>query len=139
MLLIIIYPVRPKTNPGRFAVNRALWALAADPKAPAFLGRQLAAVPAAQEKRLADLIADLDSDRYPVREAASRELKALGEQVQSATESKSAATAERYPTIDFEGDYGAIGVKTWIYRGMYGEEVQDTDVRPGGGPRRGRR
>ena len=35
--------------------------------------------------------------------------------------------------------YGTIGVKTWIYRGMYGEEVQDTDVRPGGGPRRGRR
>jgi small subunit ribosomal protein S3 len=35
--------------------------------------------------------------------------------------------------------YGTIGVKTWIFRGMYGEEVQDTDVRPGGGPRRGRR
>jgi small subunit ribosomal protein S3 len=35
--------------------------------------------------------------------------------------------------------YGTIGVKTWIYRGMYGEEVQDTDVRPGGAPRRGRR
>jgi small subunit ribosomal protein S3 len=35
--------------------------------------------------------------------------------------------------------YGTIGVKTWIYRGMYGEEVLETDVRPGGGPRRGRR
>ena len=36
--------------------------------------------------------------------------------------------------------YGTIGVKTWIYRGMYGETVDDTDVRPGGpGPRRGRR
>jgi small subunit ribosomal protein S3 len=36
--------------------------------------------------------------------------------------------------------YGTIGVKTWIYRGMYGEEVADTEVRPGGaGPRRGRR
>ena len=35
--------------------------------------------------------------------------------------------------------YGAIGVKCWIYRGLYGEEVLDTDVRPGGGPRRGRR
>jgi small subunit ribosomal protein S3 len=34
---------------------------------------------------------------------------------------------------------GAIGVKTWIYRGMYGEEVLETDIRPGGGPRRGRR
>jgi len=35
--------------------------------------------------------------------------------------------------------FGTIGVKVWIYRGMYGEEVQDTDVRPGGAPRRGRR
>src|SRR5271156_79266 len=35
--------------------------------------------------------------------------------------------------------YGTIGVKVWIYRGMYGEEVSDTDVRPGPGPRRGRR
>lgn len=35
--------------------------------------------------------------------------------------------------------YGTIGVKTWIYRGMYGEEVLETDIRPGGGPRRGRR
>ena len=29
--------------------------------------------------------------------------------------------------------YGTIGVKAWIYRGMYGEEVLETDVRPGGG------
>jgi small subunit ribosomal protein S3 len=35
--------------------------------------------------------------------------------------------------------YGAIGVKVWIFRGMYGEEVLETDVRPGGPPRRGRR
>lgn len=35
--------------------------------------------------------------------------------------------------------YGTIGIKCWIYRGMYGEEVLETDVRPGGGPRRGRR
>lgn len=35
--------------------------------------------------------------------------------------------------------YGAIGVKTWIYRGLYGEEVLETDVRPGGPVRRGRR
>jgi outer membrane protein TolC len=43
-------------------------------------------------------------------EGSRNDLKAFREQVQSATESKSAATAERYPTIDFEGDYGAIGV-----------------------------
>jgi small subunit ribosomal protein S3 len=35
--------------------------------------------------------------------------------------------------------YGAIGVKVWIFRGMYGEEVLETDVRPGGALRRGRR
>ena len=37
--------------------------------------------------------------------------------------------------------YGTIGVKTWIYRGMYGDEnlVSETDVRPGGMLRRGRR
>ena len=37
--------------------------------------------------------------------------------------------------------FGTIGVKTWIYRGMYGDEslVAETDVRPGGGMRRGRR
>ncbi len=35
--------------------------------------------------------------------------------------------------------YGTIGVKCWIFRGMYGEEVLETDVRPGGPMRRGRR
>jgi small subunit ribosomal protein S3 len=34
---------------------------------------------------------------------------------------------------------GTIGVKVWIYRGRYGEEVQDTEQRPGGYVRRGRR
>ncbi len=37
--------------------------------------------------------------------------------------------------------YGTIGVKVWIYRGMKGDEdqVYDTEVRPGGPVRRGRR
>ena len=35
--------------------------------------------------------------------------------------------------------FGTIGVKTWIFRGLYGEEVLETDVRPGGPIRRGRR
>jgi small subunit ribosomal protein S3 len=37
--------------------------------------------------------------------------------------------------------YGTIGVKTWIYRGMYGDDnlVAETDIRPGGPVRRGRR
>jgi small subunit ribosomal protein S3 len=37
--------------------------------------------------------------------------------------------------------YGTIGVKVWIFRGYYDDQnqVSETDVRPGGGPRRGRR
>jgi len=37
--------------------------------------------------------------------------------------------------------YGTIGVKVWIFRGMYGDanQVLETDVRPGGPMRRGRR
>ena len=35
--------------------------------------------------------------------------------------------------------FGTIGVKVWIYRGMKGEEVLDTDVRVGGPIRRVRR
>jgi outer membrane protein TolC len=50
----------------------------------------------------ATLVGQAETDR--------NDLKALGEQVQGAKESRSAATAERFPTIDFEGDYGDIGV-----------------------------
>jgi small subunit ribosomal protein S3 len=35
--------------------------------------------------------------------------------------------------------YGTIGIKVWIYRGMKGEEVLDSDIRPGGAQRRFRR
>ncbi|QOV88208.1 30S ribosomal protein S3 [Humisphaera borealis] len=37
--------------------------------------------------------------------------------------------------------FGTIGVKVWIFRGMYGDsnQVLETDVRPGGPMRRGRR
>ncbi|MGC4032690.1 MAG: 30S ribosomal protein S3 [Tepidisphaeraceae bacterium] len=35
--------------------------------------------------------------------------------------------------------FGTIGVKVWIYRGMKGEEILDTDVRVGGPVRRVRR
>ncbi len=38
------------------------------------------------------------------------DVKALGEQVSAAKDAKSSATAERYPTLDFQGDYGDIGV-----------------------------
>jgi outer membrane protein TolC len=38
------------------------------------------------------------------------DLKAMQEQVNSAQHARSAAAAERYPTVDFNGDYGDIGV-----------------------------
>ncbi|HTZ89792.1 MAG TPA: TolC family protein [Alloacidobacterium sp.] len=38
------------------------------------------------------------------------DLKALAEQLKSAEKARSAAKAERYPTISFSGDYGDIGV-----------------------------
>jgi outer membrane protein TolC len=41
--------------------------------------------------------------------ARRRDLQALEQQVESAKASRSAATAERYPTISLSADYGAIG------------------------------
>jgi outer membrane protein TolC len=41
--------------------------------------------------------------------ARRRDLQALQQQVEGARSSRSAATAERYPTISFSGDYGVIG------------------------------
>src|SRR5881227_3893448 len=37
--------------------------------------------------------------------------------------------------------YGTIGVKVWVFRGMYGDEnmALETDIRPGGSFKRGRR
>ncbi len=54
---------------------------------------------------------NLDPDALSTQALGTRsDLKAMGEDVAAATDSKSAANAERYPTIVFEGDYGAIGV-----------------------------
>jgi outer membrane protein TolC len=41
--------------------------------------------------------------------AHRRDLQAMEKQVESAQATRSAATAERYPTISFSGDYGLIG------------------------------
>ncbi len=42
--------------------------------------------------------------------ATRRDLKAFSEQVEGAQQARKAATAERYPTVSFTGDYGDIGV-----------------------------
>jgi hypothetical protein len=52
--------------------------------AVAFLGKRLGPVSRPQTERLARLIADLDSDEYPVRESATRELERLGPLAESA-------------------------------------------------------
>lgn len=54
---------------------------------------------------------DIDPDTAVKQALDNRnDLKALTEQVKSAELARSAATAERYPTIKFSGDYGDIGV-----------------------------
>jgi len=54
---------------------------------------------------------DVDPDTAVKQAIDTRsDLKALAEQVTSAEKARSAAKAERYPTISFSGDYGDIGV-----------------------------
>jgi outer membrane protein TolC len=54
---------------------------------------------------------NLDPDSLVQRADHDRsDLKAMTEQVAAAKDSKASARAERIPTIDFEGDYGDIGV-----------------------------
>jgi outer membrane protein TolC len=53
---------------------------------------------------------DLDPSAGVEQAVAHRhDLQALQQQVASARASRSAATAERYPTVSFSGDYGVIG------------------------------
>jgi outer membrane protein TolC len=53
---------------------------------------------------------DIDPDTAVKQAIENRsDLKALAEQVKAAEKARSAATAERYPTISFAGDYGDIG------------------------------
>jgi outer membrane protein TolC len=53
---------------------------------------------------------NLDANTAVQRALASRQdLKSLEEQVQSATEARSASAAERYPTASASADYGVIG------------------------------
>ncbi len=61
-------------------VYRAVWSLANDPEAPARLRSQLPPAQVnADPRRVARLIADVDSSDFDVRDAAQRELAALGE------------------------------------------------------------
>ncbi|HVW76645.1 MAG TPA: TolC family protein [Alloacidobacterium sp.] len=54
---------------------------------------------------------NLDPDTAVQQALAARsDLKAADEQLKAAQKARSAATAERYPTLNFSGDYGDIGV-----------------------------
>jgi RNA polymerase sigma factor (sigma-70 family) len=58
---------------------RAVWRLASAPgQAAAFLGERLPPAPAADARRIARLVSDLDSERFAVREAAAADLEKLG-------------------------------------------------------------
>src|SRR5262249_29739630 len=60
--------------------HRSIWALTAAPKQTLPLLRdQVKPVPAADAKRIAQLIKDLDADDFDVREKASAELEKIGE------------------------------------------------------------
>ncbi len=65
--------------------RQALWKLTATPgRTVAFLADRLRPVPAVTAKDLARLVADLDSEQFAAREAASRELEKLGPQAEQA-------------------------------------------------------
>jgi outer membrane protein TolC len=51
---------------------------------------------------------DVDAAIQQAR-ATRKDLAATGEQTQAAIEQRKAATADRYPTVTFNGDYGVIG------------------------------
>jgi WD40 repeat protein len=66
-------------DPDAGKAYKAVTALAAAPAAGPFVKERLLALPGADEKRLAQLIADLDADDFDAREAAQRELEKLGD------------------------------------------------------------
>ncbi len=68
------------TGDDGFKAYKAVWALASDPRASLPSVREiLQPVKPADEKRIAQLVKDLDADDFAVREKASEELEAIGE------------------------------------------------------------
>jgi RNA polymerase sigma factor (sigma-70 family) len=62
----------------------AVAALASCERTPAFLRERLRPIPVVEERRLARLVADLDSEQFAVREQARAELERLGESARAA-------------------------------------------------------
>jgi WD40 repeat protein len=63
---------------------QAIQRLAADPESVPFLKERLQEPPKPEQKRLARLLADLDSEDFDVREKATQELEQLGHQAEPA-------------------------------------------------------
>jgi WD40 repeat protein len=80
----------------------AVWALSEDPRAVDFLRKKLALAAPPDKARMAKLIADLDSDRFEVREASSRALAELAELAAPAMEEarKTASSLEQRKRLE---------------------------------------
>src|SRR5262249_10643236 len=67
------------------AAQRAFWTLAASPgQSLPLLQKRLPPLPVPKQERVTQLLADLDSDQFAVREAAREELEKLDEAVEPA-------------------------------------------------------
>ncbi len=90
-------------------------------------------LPLEQQFQLSDTVPyatfdQLDPDKAVQQALANRtDLKALQEQVAAAERARKAATAERFPTITFNGDYGDIGINPSHSHGT-GDAVGALDV-----------
>jgi hypothetical protein len=82
-------------GPTAYSAMRKL--LAAGDRAVAFIAGRLHPAPAADTKKIAALIADLDNDRFAMREKASAELATLDEAAEAALQNalKGSPTAEK--------------------------------------------
>jgi WD40 repeat protein len=86
-------------------------------RAVPFLGKQLQGTKPVDSKRIERLIADLDSDRFPVREQATEELAALGEHAgpvlrKALSGGPSAEARRRLETLLDRLDGGSLSVET---------------------------
>lgn len=80
--LVPLWDDLKRDGPKSFGAMRKL--LAAGDSAVAFFAERLRPAPAIDAKRIAGLVADLDSDRFAAREKASVELAALGDAAEAA-------------------------------------------------------
>jgi hypothetical protein len=90
---------RPSTSPwdaltGEYAVEayRAVWALAGDPRGPDLLGGKVRPLPTPAADTVQRWLADLGADQFAVREAGTRELRALGRLVEAELKAERART-----------------------------------------------